>query len=422
MKIIRRSLLTQLVSSFSVLSLVTVSLVSYNAYVRARQALQESVFDRLSVAASLKEFELNQWFDAQRRDAVILAQSPVVVNAIADLAPNAASAEEQADVQAEITRYFETVLNIKPAIRDIDILTVGGIVILSTDPTQPGLYKPVSNNSTYFEPNQENVIPNIYISTLTQQPTITFATPILDENGDRQAFITITLNLDAINRLISERTGLGETGETYLVKELNNRNVFVSGDHYDIRTVEQGVESLGINQAMRRLDGQALYENYDGVPVIGVHNWLEQNNVALMAELSQKEAFAPAVMLAREIFVIGVGSAGILLVLIYWLARHIARPVIVITDAAAAIEAEEFDTKMLSPVIERPDELGRLARVFQGMAEQVYAREAKLKRQVAELKIEIDQARKERQVAEITETDYFQELTQKARDLRQRRT
>ncbi|MEO0825610.1 MAG: HAMP domain-containing protein, partial [Cyanobacteria bacterium J06642_9] len=60
----------------------------------------------------------------------------------------------------------------------------------------------------------------------------------------------------------------------------------------------------------------------------------------------------------------------------------------------------------------------RLASVFQTMAEQVYAREQKLKRQVAELRIEIDQAKKTRQVAEITETDYFRELRRKAKELR----
>jgi hypothetical protein len=37
---------------------------------------------------------------------------------------------------------------------------------------------------------------------------------------------------------------------------------------------------------------------------------------------------------------------------------------------------------------------------------------------VQELKIEIDQVKKARQVAEITETDYFRELTSKAQRLR----
>jgi len=43
-----------------------------------------------------------------------------------------------------------------------------------------------------------------------------------------------------------------------------------------------------------------------------------------------------------------------------------------------------------------------------------------LKRQVAELRIEIDEAKKTQQVAEIIDTDYFQQLRQKAVDFRKR--
>ena len=54
------------------------------------------------------------------------------------------------------------------------------------------------------------------------------------------------------------------------------------------------------------------------------------------------------------------------------------------------------------------------------MAVEVQAREERLKRQVEELRIEIDEVRKARQVAEITETEYFQDLRQHAAKMRKR--
>jgi two-component system cell cycle response regulator len=89
-----------------------------------------------------------------------------------------------------------------------------------------------------------------------------------------------------------------------------------------------------------------------------------------------------------------------------------------VIHAAACIEAGDFDCAALNPVAARGDALGQLARVFQNMAQQVYAREQSLRQQVQELKIEIDHVKKARQVAEITETDYFRELTTKAQRLR----
>jgi nitrate/nitrite-specific signal transduction histidine kinase len=73
---------------------------------------------------------------------------------------------------------------------------------------------------------------------------------------------------------------------------------------------------------------------------------------------------------------------------------------------------------MLTDVSTRPDELGQLARVFQRMAQEIAAREEQLKQQIQVLRIEIDEVKKSRQVAEITETDYFQDLQEKAKILR----
>jgi len=89
-----------------------------------------------------------------------------------------------------------------------------------------------------------------------------------------------------------------------------------------------------------------------------------------------------------------------------------------VTSAAAAVEAEAFDSRMLSAVAERPDALGQLARVFVRMASQVATREAELKKEIQVLRIEIDHAQQTRQVSEITETEYFLELQRKAKDLR----
>lgn len=90
-----------------------------------------------------------------------------------------------------------------------------------------------------------------------------------------------------------------------------------------------------------------------------------------------------------------------------------------ITAAATAVEAGTFQSHTLNEVAARRDELGRLARVFQRMTEQVRVREEKLKQQVEELRIGIDQFKRKQQVSQITKTDFFQQLKQKAKLLRE---
>lgn len=64
-----------------------------------------------------------------------------------------------------------------------------------------------------------------------------------------------------------------------------------------------------------------------------------------------------------------------------------------VIDAATAVEAGRYESGALAQVARRADELGRLARVFDGMANEVRAREARLREQVEALKREIDVVR-----------------------------
>jgi DNA-binding response OmpR family regulator len=89
-----------------------------------------------------------------------------------------------------------------------------------------------------------------------------------------------------------------------------------------------------------------------------------------------------------------------------------------VVEAATAVENATFRPESLDAVASRDDALGQLARVFRRMAREVAAREQALEQEVRQLRIEIDATRAATQVAEITETDYFQELQRKASALR----
>ena len=89
-----------------------------------------------------------------------------------------------------------------------------------------------------------------------------------------------------------------------------------------------------------------------------------------------------------------------------------------LTAAAAAIEAGIYEPESLDDVAARADALGQLARLFQRMERAVSAREQRLRQEVQDLRIEIDETRQAKQVAQITETDYFQRLRSQAGQLR----
>jgi nitrate/nitrite-specific signal transduction histidine kinase len=67
------------------------------------------------------------------------------------------------------------------------------------------------------------------------------------------------------------------------------------------------------------------------------------------------------------------------------------------------------------------DEISRLSQAFAQMARQVIEREENLNAKVRELEIVIDAAKRDKQIADITDTDYFQQVQRKVKDLKQRK-
>jgi CRP/FNR family cyclic AMP-dependent transcriptional regulator len=64
--------------------------------------------------------------------------------------------------------------------------------------------------------------------------------------------------------------------------------------------------------------------------------------------------------------------------------------------------------------------LAAVADAVKSMVRAIQEREERLRREVADLRIQIDEKKRKQQVAEITETEYFSDLTQQARRLRKR--
>jgi len=113
--------------------------------------------------------------------------------------------------------------------------------------------------------------------------------------------------------------------------------------------------------------------------------------------------------------------AGLFL-MVFLISRSLTSPIQKLTASAERLGEGDYaqDMTKYRPAGRLLDEIVRLADVFAIMAAKVYQREQNLRKQVEALRIEIDEAKKLKQVSEIADTDFFRELQQKARDMRKR--
>lgn len=372
MKFWEKSLLVRLVSYFLLLSLATVGLVGLAAFIQAREALKTSVFERLSVVATLKEDELNRWVNDQLRDVLFIAQIPRVQSQGEALFNHAQTDTAYQAASADLFQYLTSIIADKPGLQELFILDQNGRVIISTHKNNAGADQSAEN---YFIRGRElmfpasNFVQNVYTLPATGKPTMTIVVPFFGETEQRLGLLAAHLYLERMNHIILNRTGLGQSGETYLV---DKNHTFVSEARFRSQHVEfpQGLHTQGIDAAVAGTDGVGLYSNYEGSPVIGVYRWLDEWEMALLAEMRQDEAFAPAQQLAQTILLVGLVSAGILAMGVFLLARQITQPILALAQTASHVAAG--DLALTAPVT-REDELGALGHAFNQMTEQLRA-------------------------------------------------
>jgi two-component system cell cycle response regulator len=219
---------------------------------------------------------------------------------------------------------------------------------------------------------------------------------------------------DLLNRILLS-TNLREDGYTVELAENGRQALEMLGAQpFDVVLLDLLMPEMDGYQVLEQMKANSTWRN---IPVIVVSSLDEMESILRCIEMGATDylpkPFDAALLHAR----IGASLASKRL---HDMELEYIEQVGHVTGAAAAVEEGAFELDSLNPVAKRDDSLGQLARVFQNMARQVYAREQRLRRQVQELRVEIDEVKKARQVAEITETDYFRDLCAKVQRLRQR--
>jgi methyl-accepting chemotaxis protein len=167
-------------------------------------------------------------------------------------------------------------------------------------------------------------------------PAAFMAEPIIN-GGQVELVVALQLSLDAINGVMSQRTGLGDTGETYLVgpdKRMRSDSYLDQQGHSVVASFAGTVEANGCDTEATRaaLAGQTGAEviiDYNGNPVLSAYApvTVGETTWALLAEVDKAEAFAArnAIVFLMSV-VVGASVAAIVLVAVL-VTRSITRPI-----------------------------------------------------------------------------------------------
>ncbi len=340
-----------LLTAFLILAILPLSVVSWYATNRSRLNIQHQVTEKLLSIAALKEVQITRWIEETRDVVDLLTEDQAL-----DQALEAAEAGE-----TDVARQYLTEATSRYALLGTALLSRDGRIWVSTAPSQEGAILPVPDGPVPFQVA-------FGADGLNGGAAVLIVAP-LSRTG-RWQYLSVWPDPAEPLRILHETAGLGQTGEIYLVDR--EGVAFPQG---------QVVESTAVEEALAGADGEGLYENYAGVPVIGVYRWLPSLSLALLVEQSQEEAFAGNDAVAAAVIMATLIAALAAAVISAVVTRQITRPIVRLTESALRIADGDLSQRV---EINSRDEIGILGRVFNRMAAELESLYNDLEAKVAE--------------------------------------
>ncbi|MBN1318855.1 MAG: GAF domain-containing protein [Anaerolineales bacterium] len=328
---------------------------------------REQVIDKLTSVAVLKEDELNTWAENAKTDLASVMIGEEVQQWIQTLFSNLSDSFENEIAYQKLHTRFDALLEQTQRFEELNILDPRGIILLSTERQREGGIgsRAIQSFLRNGEGNEYLYPPSYSLASLTAERVgIVVVRPIYDENEQLLGILAGRTSSLRLNEIMLERTGLGETGETFLVA---TNHVMITEPRIPEKIFLDSyyIFSEGAEKAIKsQTNGSGVYTNHRGVKVVGVYRWLPDLQVALLAEQAEHEAMA----VVRQTFAINIGVAITALLFAVGVSVLLARSIVTpLSDLAkTAVRVSEGDLDLLVPDGGK-DEIGALAKAFNQM-------------------------------------------------------
>ncbi len=358
-----------------------------------RRAGQERAIAQLESVVTLKEAVINTWLSTLEEDVRAVGTDDQVLRAVRRLVHEQPGTDIYAYLHDSLQNRMADQVRRTGRFHEMFLLDLEGNVIVSTDASREGKsYR----GYTFFQLGLRE--PRHHLTWEWAEWWMDTVRPVTDGEGRVIAVLTGRAGMRDLNAIMLESTGLGQTGETYLV---SHRWAIItplrSGERvaYVPHEGEYG-DTTYAELVAARADGSGLYSNYVGKTVVGAWHWIRGLEVALIAEQEQREAYS-AIYAMLAVNVGGGLLAALFAVLVSFLfARSIAAPLADLADTAAQIAGGD-----LSRVahVEREDEVGALAHAFNAMTARLRGMLGTLERQVEERTMDLAQRSRQLEAA-----------------------
>ena len=365
------SIRSRMMLAFALLALLPTTAVTVSSVLVGIENGKRQALRHLESVVALKQAEIQAWSHNLRTDLLGLADDGFFSRAATTLLTSLPESPVFRTAYASLHERLKQAISLTKRFDEMFLLDTAGQVVVSTNPLVEGEYRGLQ---TYF--NSGLRAGSIHLQTRSYSPvseglnTIIAVQPLHDASGRTVGVLCGRADFGNLNIIMGERTGLGNTGETYLVGA--NHVLMTVSRVAGFTPIMSAIFSPGVLAAKHQESQSArLYKDFQGLTVLGVYHWLPELQCTLVAEQQWDEAIASIyVTLATNLSVAGI---AVLLAIAASIAftRGLAAPLDNLAQTASRIAGGELT---LHAAIDRNDEIGALAGAFNSMTDQLNRR------------------------------------------------
>ncbi|MCD6486053.1 MAG: HAMP domain-containing protein, partial [Syntrophobacterales bacterium] len=388
--------------SFLILIVLFTSILIPVFYTIATDNLKGSIYSNLKEVAQSRASAVEIFLDSGKESIRQLSESITIKKFL--LADKTASNYRQRS--EDVIQRLRSTANIMKYTYGVFILDRNGIVVASSEPAEIGANK--SSDPYFLEGKKGAFIKDAYMSDTKKAASIAFSAPVYGESDINWLGVVVSrMRMTAINDILKKKTGLGETGEMYLI---NRNGYMITPSRFMKDTfLRLKVDTENSRKALKQFTGPqaakymehkpSVFIDYKGVSALGAHALIPEMHWCLLAEIDESEVLAPLEKLASLFMII-----FLLIPLTAWpagrfVARIITKPLHKLHEGTEEIEKGNLDYKVGT---DAKDEIGQLSRAFDEMTEHL----KETTTSIDDLNKEIDERRRAEEALQKSEATF----------------
>jgi two-component system NarL family sensor kinase len=387
------SLSEKLILYFLALGLGAIALITVFSFYSTKKALLNRTFDQLTSLRIVKKHQIELFFTDRLKDITLLSESEDTRKIIGDFYmysnedPLLNKEREKVRVLDAFKGYLKKYTSLNSYFKSIYLVNFNRSILKGTfsDSGAVDLKLPDSSEfiKLYSRPAREGILINDEIlDRRTKVPVMHLISGIkIPGMKDVYGKVILELSVEAINTIMlnnDPQSGLGQTGETYLV---GNDYLMRSTSRFQPNSIlRTKVETESAVEAFGDREGSIITNDYRNIPVLSSYSkiLIPGLNWAILAEIDLKEAMVPIYKMRNSIIFLSTLIAVIFFMFVFIIAKRITRPVIDLKNAAIRVGQGQYDIHL---PIQTGDEIGALTESFNSMAGQIKEKTIDLERE-----------------------------------------